>query len=514
MPPFGFPSVPGSGKEKGVFDVLNDAFDKALKNLSVARKKTGDNVATTLLEANEIREKTEEIFHANHESGKYRLTDEAKKVVVDQAKNYLFAGSVDREQFRKATKREDIIVYKETGADGKEQGVNWYKDMSRAAMGFLNLQGNVEVNFPSLRDAAKKTKAMEIVKTFSEMKDFTDAAWAKMIKDKGYSDDEVFGSEGAYQLLLAFQRSMAAISDQSNFPANEKYKIRLEIADVEGKSEKHRYTKVLTGKLKEKKPEVKPPVAPPVKPPVAPPVKPPVAPPPVPPVKPLVAPPVKPPVVPPVAPPPAPPKAPEATKESPEALKIKEMLANLRTLGFEIVIAPSKFGVDGYAKYDADPKTPKRIGFSLNADGTYNYKMVTLPDGRPDLSGKSVDGMTIKGALDGMKFSDPVKVLKEDFLHVPGYQVSIKALTGKSPQGDEYEPNTYAVTVKNQKYENKKTGVISAAFDAEFEVELNQVVGYKGYDKEGNPLPPFKDAKKFIAEAVKNYYDRYVSTKR
>ncbi|MEK7548239.1 MAG: hypothetical protein AAB540_05070, partial [Patescibacteria group bacterium] len=258
------------GNEKGgdkgsyIFDKLRFAFGSALDVIqdSVKSRKSLDSSKDLLEAEDDTPESPKELDAVRiewgtltpHELGKYQLPAGIVAPKLEADKTYLLLGSVDRTAFDKKMKREGIVSKTEDGHD-----LNWYQDASATAALFLKYKDYIETNFKSWNSPAKQERLLTIMKVVSDMTEFTDAAWEKMIKDNKFTDNEIYGSEGVYNLLLAFNRANESTSTnlekglfeaaKGKFSPNV-FKIRLEVAGkAGGKDENARYSKLLSTKV-------------------------------------------------------------------------------------------------------------------------------------------------------------------------------------------------------------------------------------------------------------------------
>ncbi|MEK7085744.1 MAG: hypothetical protein AAB953_01890, partial [Patescibacteria group bacterium] len=254
-------NVPSNSPEPSKLDVLNGLFNQALKAMKDAvgaRQKIDPSKDLVTLDdkAKESFEAPKVAFEKKFDLGDYQITPKDLKDVKIKAKHaYLLVGSVDQVAFTKGAKRE----------------TKWYQALHQDAKLFLKVKDRVEIKFPGLKDTAKNTKMMDIIDKISKMTDFTDAAWNKMIADNKYTDDEIYGAEGAYNLLLAFQRAIGSVDRKAlldppkitldatdpNNPISvpQLAKIRLELSSKNGKADEDRVSRLVGVKVKEAKKE-------------------------------------------------------------------------------------------------------------------------------------------------------------------------------------------------------------------------------------------------------------------
>jgi|GEM_PF-5527633 len=257
---------------------LGDAF-KQLKEILVSKKV--EEHAIRRLELSECIEKEPGSKHFNFDLGKYDIEDK-DQVMVEDENTYTLTGSVDKTHFENVKKSD-----------------SWYKEKSEAAAKMLGLKDHIELDFGSITALTGKTG--DILKAMASMTNFSDKEWKKMIKTNGYSKEEIYGTEGIYNLILAFQRAIEPVLDKYKFTLEEKNfkggkmydKITLRLG-TKIDDRDYRYSDIAWNSKPVCKP--KPPVTqdPPVCPP-CPPVCPPVCPPPKPPVEPPIEPPIEPP---------------------------------------------------------------------------------------------------------------------------------------------------------------------------------------------------------------------------
>ncbi len=187
-------------------------------------------------------------FHYPKEGDPSKLTEDM----------HLLEGCVDRQKFSRWKKRENEIIRKD--AEGKD--INWYQQLSMDAELFVSL--GKYIDYTDFVNASPRM--ISIIRDMASMKDFSDKAWKDMFKQKGYKWAEIYGSEGAYQILLAFQRAIAAESrkafkNEGIFSASgdkppKVLKIKLTIADKRGKKRDKRYSRVYGGKVKQAEKQV------------------------------------------------------------------------------------------------------------------------------------------------------------------------------------------------------------------------------------------------------------------
>lgn len=205
------PEKPSSDKQATLDQIIN------------SMRKTFDT-AVELLESNESKEPVE--YNAFlHKLGGFELPEFFK---IDHQKAHTFVGIVDRTRFDEKRDRSKVKVKEpELG-----EQIGWYASMKAGAVALketMEMRGNIlKIEFPTLADKNSPTyKRMErILKSIStEMpesgKDI-DKIWKTKFKEWGYTTDEIYGEEGAFQLILAFQRAIAPVSivdilDDKNF---------------------------------------------------------------------------------------------------------------------------------------------------------------------------------------------------------------------------------------------------------------------------------------------------------
>lgn len=489
----------------GVYEKVQDVLGKSKSD----RQKVDtdkDLVGLSDDEKNAPLEAPKSVWGMNFDLSKYYESDPDKQPKINENAVYFLNGSVDRTHFNKKTKKENIVVRTDKDAAGVETTVKWYEDAKATAAYFLKYADRIDTEgFSTMEVGAKRDKMMEIIKAMSEMDDFTDVGWNKMIKDNSYTDAEIFGPEGAYNLLLAFNRAAGNIlleddntvvvgkdANGADIEVPVYYKFKLQLAKKSGNRRKDRFGKIVELKVKEEEKPTPEPVKPePVKPePVKPePVKPE-------PVKPEPKPePIK------------PPKAPEVAE-----VGLKETVEAMRKAGFEVVIEPKTIGGAGYAKFNNH-----RLDFSITKGGKVNFQIITLPAGQP--GGEKKTGSTVeemKTAVEAVKeVFDPVKVMYADLDNadytVKGARADVEIgeeLKGKNPNtGLPYPKNTHEVTVKGAKLEvgMPPSVTVEDMPDTTFRVTLNPAKPFEavlGKQK----VPPARDAKDLIKNVLKVKY--------
>ena len=503
------------GKEGYVLNKLRFAFDSALSVIQDSVKKRQPlDASKDLLDAEDDTSESPKEMEAvqqfspiqPHELGKYQLPEGLAPKLEDD-KTYLLVGSVDRTAFDKKAKREADVLYKDANDN---HNVNWYEDVSSTASIFLDYKDHIETNFKSWNSDVKQERLLAILKVVSKMTEFTDAAWKKMIKDNKFTDNEIYGSEGVYNLLLAFNRATESTStslEEGFFAAAEGkfapkvFKIRLDVSGKNGKDDNSRYSRLISTKVIEDniKIEEEDEGAPA-----------------------------------PDAPAPAP-DAPDTRtpEEIAEQKTVAEKILELEQNGFTFVKTPTKFDESGYAVYGTDTlnadgnvveKFAKRLEISIYSDGGIYAELLTLPDGHV-LSDKSTEfkakldnAVDLKNRLeadDVKEYSDSVKSLYYDLVYAPGYNVTVgdTALTGEDPLTKApYDPHTYEVTVKDTVID-VGTGADAKRVnvpEAKFQVTLKpgDPMPYTGYvDEKG--ITGTTNSAGFLKNAVQLYYDEH-----
>lgn len=489
------PEGPEAPKPLSITDKLKNLFNQAVDAIkkSVEERKDIDPAAdlvTVPEESKEDFEAPKEIFEKDFDLGDFEITEKEVPDLKPEAV-YLLLGSVDRMAFKEVASRQRIKV------ERYGENVNWYNAAQMDATVFLQYKDQIETNFPTLTDPARRARILEVIQSMSEMTEFTDKAWKDMIKAKGYKSDEVYGSEGAYNLLLAFQRSVGTVQREMLVDENLKaegeflpmFTVRLEIATKEGKTDSARFAKLIEV-VKKEKPEEEDeedldtdldggepgPVVPLPQPEPAP------EPAPVPPE--------------PAPAPPEPAPEPPEEKESPDAEKLGKMVEELTGLGFELAEAPTNFGDNVYAKYGE-----KRVLIIFVSEGIYNFSMLNTPE-NVTVGVSNVDGQAMKTALDAQQHANKVEAMKLDLEHVAGFNATVEGPLAKDADGDDYDPNTYKVTLKGLIYTNPGTGDVSNPFDVKFIVRIDEKRGYVDAETvAGTRLKKADDPKALYEEA-------------
>jgi len=485
---------------KEIYDKFKEVSDKGGKD----RAKADPSKELVVLKEDEKGpfESPKSIWGMNFDLSKYYVEDTSKQPQIAENAVYFLNGSVDRTSFRKHGKRENIVVITTKEADGSETKVKWYEDAKNMAVLFLRYADRIETDgFSTMEAGAKRDRMMEIMKAMSETTDFTDEAWNKMIKDNGYTDAEVFGPEGAYNLLLAFSRATGNISmgednkvvvgkdkDGNDIEVPVYYKINLSLAKKAGRHRKDRYGKVVELKVKEEEEEEKPKKELKVE---------------------LKEEPKKelkvelkeePKKEPKDEPKPEPIKPKEDPKRIEAQEKLGNMLAALSKEGFELTWTPSEFGQSVYVKYG-----DKRLNVAVNEDGSYSYQLLSRPQSRDNTDG----GVKGKGTIAEMRKaidSEPVDKEKVMTLDLQAVSINTKRgsiiesvkVTSLTPRKDK---GTYDLVIHADNYE--MGGKVYEPFDLKLIVEYQGGVVYRGDIVDGSPVGVDKDATKFIQKAIK-----------
>ncbi len=254
------PNAPQGSPELSKLDILNGLFDKAqaiMKASIGARQKPGIDPLEGLIaledKAREFFGVPKLIFGKKFDLGEYKVTpDELKDVKIEGKHVYSLVGRVDQVAFDEA----------------KTRGADWYVDLQKDAELFLKVKDRIKIDFPELWGGAKYVKMMNIIGVMSTMSNFNDSDWKKMIADNKYTDDEIYGAEGAYNLLLAFQRAIAPVDRNALLnPPNvtldatdpskpvtipQLAKIRLGLSGKKVKSDEDRFSGLIGVEVKEK----------------------------------------------------------------------------------------------------------------------------------------------------------------------------------------------------------------------------------------------------------------------
>ncbi|MBP9770556.1 hypothetical protein KBC97_00160 [Candidatus Gracilibacteria bacterium] len=503
----------------GLLDGIYEDFKKTLDKYTSERQKADPSKDLVVLKDKEKSpfEAPRSVWAQNFELGQYLAAKRPE--IKDKEAVYFMTGGVDRTVFNKKIKREDMVAYKYEDKEGKEHKVGWYEDATATAKKFVAFSDRIDADgFSTMEDGEKKERMTTIMTAISKMTEFTDAAWTKMIEENKFTEEEIYGPEGAYNLLLSFNRAVGNIDltedptiaigkdvDGNDVEVPVIYKIKLKIAKKSGNRKKDRFGKVVEVKVKKveepkKKEETKPKPVEPAKP--AEPAKPVEKPKPAEPAKPQENPQPKP--VEPAKPQENPqPKPVEPAKpvEKPKE-NFAAMEGELRSLNIVVNRIPTKFGETVYAQYGE-----KRLNVTFESPGVYSFKMVNLPDGRPAVEGKNVNAMKIKTDLDAA-IADKLKAMVSDLANVvlknpgannPSPTIELTPLTGIDPiTNAAYEDNTYKVTVRNYQIESSKDHSISAPANYTFEIKVSKDLGYSGETEGGQVLVGDKNDKKSV----------------
>ena len=196
-------------------------------------------------------------FRVNYELGKHTIPAGITHPEIKNENFYQMTGSVDRTNHNRHSSKEGIVVEVRGGQD-----VNWYQAKAEAAQ--LSLDLFVYVDYMDFfgDDIDASDRVHEITKAMAGMTEFTDDAWKKMIKEKGFKRADIYGAKGAYNFLLALQRATAGVpknllkvenfeSDDPNGTPLFPLEITLKLAEKKGDRKKDRYTLLLAMKKQE-----------------------------------------------------------------------------------------------------------------------------------------------------------------------------------------------------------------------------------------------------------------------
>jgi len=503
-------------------------FEIALERLRTPDLASAD-AGLALLEASDAKEKEVTSLtykYEGHKLGEYSLpTAPAYPTISPQnGELYYLAGGVDRVKHNKKASREG------TDADAITIGGNLYGDKQAHAKSMLGLLDYVDFKDGFEMSDAEHNKMKSILKSVAAMTEFTDVAWDTMIADKKYTDEEIYGEKGVYNVLLAYQRALSGFTgwDVPNvIPLTEDFRektvkigtgpetmvvpplysrINLSLSKKKGNVAKDRYTMLL--EMKREKVTVAP-VAP------TPTLTPGPTPTPTPPTTPTLTP----------GPTPAPAKVvSEVTETLPTDLA--DAIKALEAGGFTLVNRPKQWGDTVYAKYD---KT-RRLNIKFNKGGTYDYELLARPAGRDSADGRikggtaSVDAIKAGVAKETVP-SDPFMVMELDLRHVSVVETkgTIKQtmkVTSVTP--DTAKPGLYMATVHVENYV-ESSGRVCKPFDVTVRIEgqsngamagdvIEMVKVASGDEKRETmtvkPIAPGTDVTEFVKNAVQMGYNR------
>jgi hypothetical protein len=249
---------------EGLLDGIYEDFKKTLDKYTSERQKADPSKDLIVLKDKEKSpfEAPRSVWAQNFELGQY-LAAKSPEIKAKEAV-YFMTGGVDRTVFNKKIKREDMVAYKYVDKAGNEHKVGWYEDATATAKNFVAFSDRIDADgFSTMEDGEKRERMTTIMTAISKMTEFTDAAWTKMIEENKFTEEEIYGPEGAYNLLLSFNRAVGNIdlkedptiaigknADGDDVEVSVIYKIKLKIAKKSGNRKKDRFGKVVEVKVK------------------------------------------------------------------------------------------------------------------------------------------------------------------------------------------------------------------------------------------------------------------------
>lgn len=123
-----------------------------------------------------------------------------KLPVIAKEKGYKSVGEVNRKPFSK-----------------KLRSKNWYADKAKYAASLVSKFDKVAFFFPSFKNAAQKAKIKGIISDIATFGDRSPATFKKDLETT-YTSDELYGAEGAFNVILAYKRACApgSLEDKDN----------------------------------------------------------------------------------------------------------------------------------------------------------------------------------------------------------------------------------------------------------------------------------------------------------
>ena len=256
---------------KGIYEKSLDAIDQA-RNIGKGKRQQVDPSSGLVVLDEEEKNKFEtpkSIWGMNFDLSQYLVKDAKQKPVISDKAIYFLNGSVDRTGFDKDKKREKIIFTYPTDNPETTVSANWYEDKKTLAVYFLKYTDRIDTVGFSTMEGSKKPRMLQIIKAISEMNDYTDRGWKSLItllRTNNFSDEEIFGPEGACNLLLAFGRAAGNINLEADarvvvgknaagkiMEVPVYYKFNLRLAKNPGDQVKDRYGRIVEVKVKDQR---------------------------------------------------------------------------------------------------------------------------------------------------------------------------------------------------------------------------------------------------------------------
>jgi hypothetical protein len=221
-------SLPSVGAASSPLDKM---YDKIRQNIE-EQKALSDETASVLVGNVEVMDA--EALKKEHDPGKYR-TQEAKKVDLKANSNYALYGWVDQQVYRQERFKRDGVTKR---SKFLYRPRSFYKRIREDAKRFLAVKEYIKVDFPNMY-AANWEKIEAILTKVASMPHLHAGKWLKMYDKEGFTEDEITGSTGLYNILLAFRRAVEPLKNKGLLELDEDGDLKnpelfITIADEDG----------------------------------------------------------------------------------------------------------------------------------------------------------------------------------------------------------------------------------------------------------------------------------------
>lgn len=163
----------------------------------IARKQRRTSSAESAEDATESKEK-KEFFKKMHEVGKYEFDKKDKLPDLKNKRRVILEGSTDANWFDLDKKRDE----------------SWYQKIAEDAVRIKNLRGYIKTNLDP-ESQARMDKLIDLVVIINDtpaVKDrFEHEKWSRTLLDGGFTREEILGSAGLYNYILAFRRAASEV---------------------------------------------------------------------------------------------------------------------------------------------------------------------------------------------------------------------------------------------------------------------------------------------------------------
>lgn len=167
--------------------------NKVAREGALKRREAQAETSPAISEQKELEEAYKEIFKQNFAVGEYTLPENTALPKLEN-KEYKTIGKVDRQWHREKAKVEA-----------------WYRVKAENAQRMLSVFDQVEHNFASLQDPKVLEAYKGLLTKMSTMTSFKAKDWKKLVSESGLTKAQIYGPEGIYNLLLAFQRASVTV---------------------------------------------------------------------------------------------------------------------------------------------------------------------------------------------------------------------------------------------------------------------------------------------------------------